>query len=126
MNRDTPNPDIVAKLYNLDPDTLGDVVLLRRDGSPATPEDIEACQQARLCDLRAVTELARLAMEQADYELDRHLRIRDLLSRYGPAQHEPLPAIYDRMTVEDQAEFDRLGADLGGVLVITPAGNGPT
>jgi hypothetical protein len=118
------NPDIVATLFNLDPETiLGPTEGLRRnDGTPATPDEVEARRNARLVDIRAVVELHRLALEQSKYKLDRQERIGALLDKYRrdtDTESTPLDAVVPRMTPQDRAEWNRLWADLGNIMVLT-------
>lgn len=116
----TPDPAIVAAIYNLDPDTIADPVPTQLDGTPATPEQIEALTRARLGDMRAVADLHRLALEQAEYELDCKQRIAALAEKYGRHDKETLGVIEARMTPEDRAEWQRLWDGLGNIMVMKP------
>jgi hypothetical protein len=121
---DRPNLDIVAKLYHLDPDTilLGPDGTRRWDGTPATPDEVEAVRNARLADLQAVAELQQLALEQSEWELVRKERIKLLCDKYrrdGDTGSTPLSVIETRMSPEDRAEWIRLWDDLGNVMVLT-------
>ena len=79
-----PNPEILSRLYNLDPESFlaGPDALRRRDGSPATPEDVEAFKASTVADWQAASDLWKLAVDQANYELDRQERISALCHKY--------------------------------------------
>ena len=120
----TPNPDIVAKIYHLDPETfpLGPAGIRRWDGTPATPDEVEAARNARLAELEAVVELHRLALQQSEWELVRKKRIKLLCDKYrrdGDTGSTPLSVIKTRMSPEDRAEWTRLWDDLGNIMVLT-------
>lgn len=119
-----PNPEIVSRLYSLDPESFlaGPDALRRRDGSPATPEDVEAFKASTVADWEAATELWRLAVDQANYELDRQERISALCDKYQrdtDTGATTLDVIAARMSPADRAEFDRLWDELGNFLLIT-------
>jgi hypothetical protein len=121
---DRPNLDIVAKLYHLDPDTflLGPDGTRRWDGTPATPDEVEAVRNARVADFKAVVEFQQLALEQSEWELVRKERIKLLCDKYrrdGDTGSTPLSVIETRMSPEDRAEWIRLWDDLGNVMVLT-------
>ena len=116
-----PNPDIVTKLYNLDLGTFGYEVVCRWDGTPATPDEVEAARNARLADIEAVVELQQLALEQSEWELVRKERIKLLCDKYrrdGDTGSTSLSAIETRMSPEDRAEWVRLWDDLGNIMVL--------
>lgn len=127
-----PNPDIVAKLYNLELGVFAGYtgprngealksMIRRRDGKPVTQEDIEAFGAAGIAELEAVAELHRLTLEQSQYRLDRTSRIRDLAEKYtrpGDTGATTMDTITARMTPDDLAEVNRLWADLGNMMIL--------
>lgn len=113
------NADIVAKLYNIDPETKDAEVVRRWDGTPATADELAALAAATVDDYRAVAELHRLALEQSEYELTRKLRIAELTQKYATHGGDTLGNIVPRMTPADRAEWESLWDDLGNVMVLT-------
>ena len=119
-----PNLDIVAKLYHLDPDTFDTSAggIRRWDGTPATPEEVEAFRASRLVDWEATLDLHRHALEQSEWELVRKERLKLLCDKYrrdGDTGSTSLSVIETRMSPEDRAEWIRLWDDLGNVMVLT-------
>jgi hypothetical protein len=119
-----PNLDIVAKLYHLDPDTfpLGAGGIRRWDGTPATPEEVEAFRASRLVDWEATLELHRHALEQSQYKVDRQQRILELLNKYrreSDTSAIEIDTIAGRMSPKDRSEYYRLWDDLGNIMVLT-------
>jgi hypothetical protein len=127
----TPDPAIVAVIYDLDTESLSwsmssvttlvtDLHDLRQwDGTPASPEQIAAASSARPCDWQAALELHHLALEQAEYDLERRQRISFLVHKYASGDpDERLGVIETRMTAADRAEYRRLWDDLGNVMVL--------
>ena len=115
-----PDPAIVAAIYNLDPETLcGEPENLRRlDGTPASPNEIEALNKARLCDVRAAVDMHEHALEQSRYELERRERIHQLLGKYAHGGDEKLGVIEQRMTLTDWVEYRTLWDELGNVMML--------
>ena len=128
-----PNPDIVAKLYNLDfgvfakagglPPTREALkaMVRHRDGTPATDDEFAALLAAGEGELDALLELHKHAMAQADYKWERQRRIFDLSKKYRrdtDTDNCTMRVIIARMSPEDRAEWDQLWDDLGDVMVI--------
>jgi hypothetical protein len=133
MTDTTPDPAIVAALCNLDPTGYVEAVkagqrerwiaaLRRIDGTPASPEEIEAFRNARKCDHRAALDMAKLAYEQSGWALERKERIAALLHKYARSDDSDdtkLGVIEQRMTLADWVKYRALWDELGNVLVLT-------
>ena len=86
MTDTTPDPAIIAAIYNLDPASWLEPEHVRRlDGGPPSPAEIEAFNKARVCEIRAAMDMHKHALEQSRYELDRKERIGELLDKYPTA-----------------------------------------
>ena len=124
----TPDPAIVAALYNLDLDPLFEAIqagenwndqaatMRRLDGTPASPDEVEAVKKSRFGDIRAVVDMQRHALEQSRYKLELRERINELLRKYAHSDDEQLGVIEQRMTLADWVRHRRLWDKLGNVM----------
>jgi hypothetical protein len=116
-----PNPDIVAKIANLDFGVLtrhkGPLskavitgVMRRRDGTAPSQVELDALFAAGPAELDALRSLIQRGLEQDQWVSERIARVRELIEKYGGVQpgERVLADIRKRMNAEDGAEWDDL------------------